>query len=471
MKKSFKCAISLLLAALMLSAVLAACGNGSQVGEEKVSIEPMNEDPVYALSFDFLGGNDVMPITAYYGPRLSTYSKNGEALPEMINDQYYEMIQECGVNLIFYSPTNYEYTPEYIIEMLKLGEKYDIGHIVTDTKISSGAVTGTEAAARINEYANYPSFCGVHVVDEPYLKGIIGNGTHDMSEFVPVFDLLKSLGITAVSNLLPSKSFSSDENFEIYVQEFVDTCDAPYICFDYYVFDKRLNVTDYFYNLSVYREAAEKMEVPMWVCIQAGSQWNDSQKRFDSETPYFPNEKQFDWNINTSLAYGAKGLVYFPLIQPSWFAWAESTEFDFQRNGLIGAWGNKTQWFYYAKDIQPHIAAVDEVLMNAVNKGVLVSGQQAIDENTRSECILEGTSWRELANISGDAMVGCFNYQGKTALYVVNYDREYAQHINLTFHDTYKFSVIQDAQKSYYSGSQIELTMQAGEGVLIVFEQ
>ena len=44
--------------------------------------------------------------------------------------------------------------------------------------------------------------------------------------------------------------------------------------------------------------------------------------------------------------------------------YAESTDFDFERNGIIGAWGNKTQWFYYAKDIQPHIAAIDEVCHN-----------------------------------------------------------------------------------------------------------
>ena len=109
--------------------------------------------------------------------------------------------------------------------------------------------------------------------------------------------------------------------------------------------------------------------------------------------------------------------------------------------------------------------------MNSVNKGVLVSGEQATRENAMSDCILEGTSWRELASVTGDTMVGCFNYQGKTALYVVNYDMEYAQNITLTFQDSYKFSVVQNAQKSYYEGGQIDLAMQAGEGVLIVFEQ
>ena len=117
-----------------------------------------------------------------------------------------------------------------------------------------------------------------------------------------------------------------------------------------------------------------------------------------------------------------------------------------------------------------HIAAVDEVLMNAVNKGVIVSGEQAKTDNAKSSCIIDGTSWRELADISGDAMVGCFNYQGKTALYVVNYDMENAQDISLTFGDSYSFSVVQNGHKTNLSGSAIKLPMQAGEGVLIVFE-
>lgn len=463
--------LSILLTAACVCAALTGCQNNTQSNTEKPVIMPMEIEPVYALSFDIIGGKDVMPIAGYYGPRLSTYSKNGEALPEMINDEYYQMIRESGVNVVCYSPTDYEYTPEFVIKMLEFGDKYQIGHFVTDNKVHTNALSFAQLAERVNSYANYASFCGVHVCDEPYLEGIIGDGTKDMMDYAPVFENLKLLGITAGSNLLPSWVFYSNEDFEKYVSTFVTECDAPYLSFDYYVFDKRQSVAEYFYNLSVYRENANEAGIPLWVFIQAGSQWNDANKRFDSETPYYPNEKQFDWNINTSLAYGAKGIEYFPLIQPSWFAYAESTDFDFERNGIIGAWGNKTQWFYYAKDIQPHIAAIDEVLMNAVNKGVLVSGEQATRENALSTCVLEGTSWRELASITGDAMVGCFNYQGKTALYVVNYDMEYAQNIHLTFHDSYKFSVVQNAQKSYYEGSQIELAMQAGEGVLIVFEQ
>lgn len=445
--------------------------NGASVTvSTPTKVSAMAAENAPSLSFDIIGGDDVMPLGGFFGPYVSSYSYEGQTQPAMINDKYYKMIQDCGVNLIVYSPSDYAAVPNSILEMLNLGQRYNIGHFVTDSQVVSGGLSSSEMQERIGNYSNFSSFCGVHVVDEPYLDGVIGDGTHDMSDYAPVFQQLQQLNICAGSNILPNWVFYSDEDFRTYVDTFLADCPAPYLSFDYYVFDKNRNAADYFYNLSTFSQAAQQAGIPMWVLIQAGSQWNNTMDYVDSVTPYYPDEGQFDWNVNTSLAYGAKGIQYFPLIQPYWFAWTETQGLDCERNGIIGAWGQKTQWYYYAQQMNTHIAAVDEVLMNAVNKGVIVSGEQAKTDNAKSSCIIDGTSWRELADISGDAMVGCFNYQGKTALYVVNYDMENPQDISLTFEDSYAFSVVQNGHKTNLSGSAIKLPMQPGEGVLIVFE-
>ena len=173
-----------------------------------------------------------------------------------------------------------------------------------------------------------------------------------------------------------------------------------------------------------------------------------------------------------SLAYGAKGIKYFPIVQPTYFGYAASQPFDAQRNGLLGVYGNTTQWYYYAQKVNKQISAVDVVLMNSVNKGVLVKGGLAESDNAKSDCVLEGTSWRELKNIdsAGDVMVGCFNYQGSTALYVVNYETEYNQKINLKLHDSYNVSLTQKAEVVRKNTDCIKLDMEPGEGVLVVFE-
>ena len=67
-------------------------------------------------------------------------------------------------------------------------------------------------------------------------------------------------------------------------------------------------------------------------------------------------------------------------------------------------------------------------------------------------------------------MIGCFNYQGKTALYVVNYDYEYAQDITLHFNEKQNVTVVYDAETSHVSAKDLTLPMQAGHGALIVFD-
>ena len=87
-----------------------------------------------------------------------------------------------------------------------------------------------------------------------------------------------------------------------------------------------------------------------------------------------------------------------------------------------------------------------------------------------SKLFIEGTSWRELEDVKGNALIGCFNYQGKTALYVVNYEYNYAQKIDLKFVKECNVKVVQAAETSYVKTDNLVLDMPAGDGVLLVFE-
>ena len=167
---------------------------------------------------------------------------------------------------------------------------------------------------------------------------------------------------------------------------------------------------------------------------------------------------------------GAQGIQYFPLIQPYQFTLAENGGWDFERNGILGAMGNETQWYYYAQNINKHIGAIDEVLMNAVSKGIIVTGEQAKSDTVMTSCVIESGTFNQLKSITGEAMVGCFNYNGKTALYVVNYSFENAQNITLDFTGSQNIRKIQNAETSYVKGNALTLDMAAGEGILLVLE-
>lgn len=458
---------------LLLSLVigLVGCSNSAD-------IEDMEIESVASYSFDVIGGKDVMPIMGFYGPITSGYSWNGNAVPDYYTDEIFQMISDMGINIIGPSYSHYDSVPYYATRILEQSEKYGLGALVWDKRILDNDLTVEMVDNYIKDYANYKSFIGVYMVDEPgavYFRDH-ENGTN-IDEFTTISENINNLGYFYYGNLLGMQleetyTESDVKAYQKYVREWVDTCHPKALMYDRYIFNGNKGLAyaqTYFKTMETIRSVAEEAQIPFWVFIEAGNQWNDESGRFDSEG-YFPSQGEFFWNVGTTLAFGAKGIMYFPLLQPTQFAYAESELFDFQRNGLIGAWGNKTRWYYYAKDMNAQIAAVDEILMNSVNKGVIASGEEALEDLSDCSYLMEGTAWRELTNVSGDAMIGCFNYQGKTALYVVNYDTKYAQKITLDFADDYDITVIQDAEKQHWSCDSLELTFKAGGSALVVFE-
>lgn len=458
----------------VMATSLVGCSGTKSVAE----IEPMKEETPAKYGLDVLGGDDVMPIMGFYAMEVSEKSWNANELPDNYTDEMFALIKESGVNLINPIIGNYATVPQYTNKMLELAGKYDLGIIVMDKRFLDPELSVEQVDSYINDYSNYKSFAGVYLDDEPgapYFRDH-ENGTN-IDEMTEIAANLNELGYFFYGNLLGMQGQANYTESDVatyyrYVSEWADTVHPKVLMYDRYIFGNNngLDLAEtYFKTMETHRRVAEENDIPFWVYIECGNQWNDAKNRFDS-TDYYPSQGEFYWNVGTTLAFGAKGIMYFPLIQPSYFAYAKTELFDFQRNGLIGAWGNKTRWFHYAKAMNAQIAAVDEILMNSVNKGVIASGDVAKEDLADCMYLMEGTSWRELTGVSGDAMIGCFNYQGKTALYVVNYDTEYAQKINLDFADTYNLTVIQDAETSHVSRDNLELTFQAGGSALVVFE-
>lgn len=444
----------------------------------------MKKEQTKAVSFDFIGGKDVMPIGGFYGPYSPSLDRGKDIIPEYVSKEIFQLIAEAGINLITASADDYAVLPEKVIKSLELGEEFGIGIFVQDGNIFKGigneSFTVEEAKNAISKYAHYASYCGVHLVDEPDTSYYLGEpgvkGPRDVSNYGHIAKILQEdIGLYCYSNMFPTM-YAEDKvrNYKRYVEEFCETIRPKILIWDYYPFDKcrEERWPMYFWNMDIIRQYSNKMNVPFWASIQAGSQWAEGGLvEFDSEMPYYPNEAQFNWNINTCLAFGVQGFQYFPLIEPYHFAYGKSTEWDFERNGIIGAAGNKTQWFHYAKKINQHIRAIDEVLMNSVNKGIIVSGEEAIKNMELTTCVIETGRFEELLAVAGDAMVGCFNFQGKTALYVVNHSMQIAQNIELEFIETENIRVIQNAKETYVTKKHLTLNMAPGEGVLLVIQQ
>ena len=462
-------------AILIVMVLVSHVGCAKETAPAEVNIEPMEAEESYALSFDIIGGKDVMPVGGFFGPYGGNqHAPNAQSLPNFFTEEYMKSFADCGVNVILYAEE--EYGGELGQIMLELGEKYGVGIFIHDNAIANMRGKDKELSVewlseKVSKYRNHPAFCGLYLMDEPGGKTFFtkdaGNNIEDCAELSRV--LRQDLGLTLYANLIQINNKSQAQQYEGYLEEFCETMNPSYVSFDHYLWGDGGTKTMFLYNTAIVREYAQKYQLPFWTFMAAGG--NFSMEGITTENGK-PTEGQFDWSINASLALGAQGIEYFTLIQPFYFAYTpEANVFDFERNGLLGARGNKNRWYYYAQDISKQISAVDHVLMNSVNKGVLVSGKEAKEDLSNARGVaMEGTSWRELAGIEGNALVGCFNFQGKTAFYVVNYDEVYAQDITLTFYDEYKMQVIQAGETDYVKADTLTLNMEAGDGVLIVVQ-
>lgn len=467
-------------AALVLVLIASMCLTGCASEEETaVKVVPMEKEESNAFSFNFIGGKDVMPIGVFDGPHVSAWNQDGNMGPDFITDEYYQMIKDAGINLIAESKANWMTSRDSLIRSLNLAEKYGIGVLVGDNNITwNYDITEEEANTFVSEYYNYPAFCGLTLLDEPNVPfyNPDGNANRNLDLFVNMAKVLQEdLGVFSKINLYNMGAGWDAKAREIYTK-YVDYCfeqlNPSVYCYDMYPHStsgRTYLVNGILWNMALFRDRALKAGKPYWTYLAAGGQWG-IETEDATKKPYFPNEPQFNWYVNAQLAFGCKGFIYYMCFPELKSTTNVSTNWDHYEKGLFGEFGNKTQWYYYAQNANRHIAAIDEVMMNSVSKGIIASSEAVKNEMQFIDCVIESGTFQELQSVSGDAMIGCFNYNGKTALYVVNFSMEYAQKIDLGFNTKHQMMVVQNAETSYVECDTLTLDMAAGEGILVVIE-
>ena len=480
MKKNIKRTLIFMQVALMMGFNLSTA---SVTADEAAYVSaPKHEaQEVYKLTFDYLG-KDTMPITGFYCPftNYQTECINGNAYPNLATEEYYQMIKDAGVNAVAVNPEYYMLYPEEVIRQMEVTKNVGMGYFVHDTQIKH-AVSKENLKFLLDRYYTQDNILGAFVRDEPNYKELT---TYHYEEAYEWYRELgqeygeKYSGRSLCVNLYPNyaNNYSGDGtpmSFEQYCRAYLELTKAPFLGSDYYCFlgvdSGTSRCGEYFNFLSIMNSVSDDYKIPFWCFFQTGGQWDQVGK--PSVDPY-PTEFEMLWNINTSLAYGCKGIEYFTVQQPTEYSYTDNeNQPDFERIGLLGAAGNKTQWYYYTKKVNSQIAAVDEYLVNATNMGVMTKGY--LNPFIPTEDVL--SSFRELQSIdfSGPVpeqdgvFVGCFDYQGTTMLYVVNASVDDAETITLNFDNNYKYQCIQRTVSSEVTGSTVTLDMGAGEAVLV----
>lgn len=458
-----------------------------------------------SLTYEFLGGETVMPIGGFYGPYLSGGSLDGNELKNLLSDETFSALHDAGINMIVYGKDMWmgEEGGQTANDILDLCERYGIGYYMQSELVEAqlgGKLNkfpvdsmalktdaGVQQLQRIldNMTKNGTRKCvlGLHARDEAFM--------HEIENLSVLKDawynkLENNYGLDLFGNALgywsgKSTLFGTTApiTYDEYLDSFLTKAKPVMFSATQYPFSsantpEETLTASLFESLAFYRELSIEQGIPFWRMMQAGGQWNDAAAWIPSVEPY-QNEAELLFDVNLALAYGAKAIQYFTLVQPMHFAYAEGGTYDFERNGLIGANGNLTRWYYYAQRANKQVQAVDEYLMKAASTGIIVHGKTArkiiVDDAKPNNTVLAENKYKEMIGVEGDdCVIGCFDYQGGTALYVVNYSRTQKGDILVKFDDTYRYTVIQRADVADVVGSSIPLTLDTGEGALIVLK-
>ena len=348
--------------------------------------------PVEPADYDVLGLG-TFPVSDWWVPYWSMTSK----------ERYQEM-KDCGINVVDYCGEVGK-QPADIIQALdwceELGLKLFPEYGGTRSQIQSYA--GDNDDSRLDglidvfsQYANHPAYIGEHFMDEPHTDHF--PGLQKLSaKYEAAFP-----GKLPFVNLYPTYA-STDRlgagDYEEYLDRWLATEGLRWASFDNYPLKSDGSIlTDYFYNLDIFRAKTRAKRIPFWCFVQTTG--HGSKKT--------PNENELRWLVATCYAFGSKGIQYFCYFTPS------EAHGDYEP-ALIDRSGNKTVTYDYARRLNSDFEAF-KVLMNCHAEGVI----QHTDRAYRTFQYID--RYGPLNEVQGgNVNVGCFvSTTGEYKFFVLN---------------------------------------------------
>ena len=454
--------------------------------------------------------SDKMTIVGFAGPTGN-----------MIKNEVYQKIQKLGITLIIENGSDHPYSDVpanryYTYEQLTLAQKYGLKMTVPDQRLIDNRTTVTEAdvTQAMEYYKDYQSFAGLFIIDEPvttsyppYYLSYTNPDAANFSEYANLAMIVNNMEVNgqkliAYSNALgycyqhvndvtsPYKYMDYLNGFvadEEYGNQFVSATYYPFLGEHVNVPDEGAAVSgsDYFKHLALNRYVANESGNPLWTFVQAG----DSFEMTPDDDPL--TEGEFKWSANMGLAFGAKGIQYFSLIQPT------NSIFHQSPMGLLDYNGAENEAGYYdwAIDVNKELTAIDDILMNATSMGIMTTGTYATEqaaENVKDIELFKSKIFGAGLDSQGNAgvevystyegatvtcatdstygtLTGCFETSdGKHALFIVNYNVNQANTVAVNVGSGVAATIIHEGNTTEATGSAY-ITLGAGEAALVVF--
>lgn len=308
---------------------------------------------------DFLIGAWISPIPGDYDDLDN---------PDFINEKQYQCISEAGLNAIYALYETADGNKDDVLRALDMAQKADILYLVRDRKILE-CKDGSDIKKRLDRFMAHPASMGVLAVDEPGFESF-----DNIARVKKMFEEIYPDKLFYV-NLLPMYATDrqiqygashlggeqvTNEVYETYLRKYINTVKPDVLSYDFYPFEgPRPNVRDdYFEQLDL----VSGFEQPLWCFIQT--------VKF-SEKTRVPTLEEIRFQINTSLAYGHKGIQFFTYFKP---LSVERESFD---GAMIDHEGNKTDVYDSVKQINKENDKLYELLNSLTWQGIWVNPQTA----------------------------------------------------------------------------------------------
>lgn len=275
----------------------------------------------------------------------------------------------------------------------------------------------TTVDAVVADYADHPAFYGYFLKDEP-----------NRAQFPLLAKLEDALSGRDPAhlpyiNLFPTYATPEQlgtPSYYDHLEEYLTTVTPRVVSYDHYALLKNDKLRpDYFENLELVRDAAQRHGVPFWFIIQliqASSSWREV------------TEQDLRWQVYTSLAYGVKGIWYFTMwTVPSW------NKEDPAVVGIYDLQGKRTRFFEPVKRVNAELRVIGQAMLGLRSVGVFHT--PSVPEGGRRP----GGTCPVVDSDGGDLLIGWFRDPGsRDYIMVVNKDHRHECRARLTLRERFR---------------------------------
>jgi hypothetical protein len=330
---------------LILLTFLFSCGTGKSVTSKS------RENAKSELTDEFV-------IMAFSGPP-----------PEEVTRERLQEIADAGIEILV--PGNGIFNAEQNLKVMDLAEKVGIRVIPVDMRVLpfslKPGITIDKSIIKdvVNDYKSHPALAGYVIKDEPG------------ADLFPALKVLSDLFLNEdpahqpLINLFPSYASPVQlgfDNYRSYITSYIKTVKPGLLSYDNYALREGATLYSTWYSdLTMVREETRKANIPFMVFVQSEGIKGGLR---------VPDRAEILWQINTALAYGARGF--------GWFCyWTPQPDQGFPQedgamppiieshyNAMIDLNGKRTEVYDFVREANLYLKKTGKGLLNWDNTNV-----------------------------------------------------------------------------------------------------